>query len=121
MKTRTTPKSYSNGAGIEVAFFENGEMIGKAYTADFLNEKNSFLHGVEVVEKFRNKGYGSAILDYMINKYDVSRLYVDCDNDIAIQLYKKFGFKVVEEFGGNLKRFVMRRAKMDGGNDDGRV
>ena len=41
---------------------------------------------------FRGKGYGTAIMEYMIDKYDVKYLNVERKNEIAQNLYKKFGF-----------------------------
>jgi ribosomal protein S18 acetylase RimI-like enzyme len=109
MRTRTLIKSYENGDGVEVTFFDNGDEIGKACTAYYLGKPHRFLHSVEVVASFRNKGYGAYIVKYMISKYDVSTLYVEEDNELAIRLYKKLGFEVV----GNLCEglFIMERSQ----------
>ena len=35
---------------------------------------------------------------FFINKYNAKSLFVNHDNTIAINLYKKFGFKVTKKF-----------------------
>lgn len=52
-----------------------------------------FLYDFEVKKKYRNNGYGSAILKYCIDKYKVNDLSVSLSNKNAINLYRKFGFK----------------------------
>ena len=50
-----------------------------------------------VLEEYQNRKIGTKLLDYLINNfsYDNITLEVRCDNNIAIHLYKKMGFKVV--------------------------
>lgn len=107
MTTQTFKKFYKDGDGFEIVFYKNGMRVGKACTTNFEGKPNSFLHELEVNEQFRNNGYGSAIVEYMVNKYDVDTLYVANDNTIAISLYKKFGFKVIKSFDENF--IIMRR------------
>lgn len=57
-----------------------------------------FLANVCIDPNYRRKGYGEKIVQHAIAKLKekhVSSIYleVDDDNNIAIQLYKKFGFK----------------------------
>lgn len=52
---------------------------------------------IEVVEEKRNLGYASHLLEFMINlakekKMQNITLEVRCDNDVALHLYKKYGF-----------------------------
>ena len=107
MTIQTIRKNYENGEGVEVIFYDKGIKIGEACTAYFNGKPNSFLHGLEVDEQFRNNGYGSSIIKYMIDKYDADTLYVERNNMIAIELYKKFGFKIVQSFNENF--IVMKR------------
>lgn len=107
MTTQIVRKFYENGEGFEIIFYDKGIQVGKACTANFKGKPNSFLHGLEVNKQFRNNGYGSAIVSYMVDKYDVDTLYVASDNIIAINLYKKFEFKTIKSFDENF--IIMKR------------
>lgn len=107
MTTQTVRKKYENGEGFEIVFYDKGMQVGKACTANFEEKENSFLHGLEVNKQFRNNGYGSGIVAYMVDKYDVDTLYVANDNIIAIRLYEKFDFKVMKSFNENF--IIMKR------------
>ena len=107
MTIQTIKNNYENSAGVKVVFYDKGIKIGEACTVYFNGKPNSFLHGLEVNEQFRNNGYGSSIVEYMINKYDVDTLYVERRNIIAIELYNKFGFKTIQSFDENF--IIMKR------------
>lgn len=109
MTTQTVERQYDDGIGVEITFFDNGISIGKACTVAYKGKSNSFLHNFEVKEQYRRKGYGTKILKYMIENFDIETLYVDKDSE-AIKLYKRFGFKVVDMFDKNM--IIMQR--MDG-------
>lgn len=103
---KTTTKHYDDGDGVEVDFYENGVKIGTACTCAYNRKPNSFLHSFEVSPKLRGKGYGTQILTYMIQKYDVDTLYVSKTNR-AISLYRRFGFRVVDKFNKDI--IIMKR------------
>ncbi len=51
-----------------------------------------------VLEEYQNKGIGSSLIKYLINKYldtDTITLEVKSDNSKAIHIYEKMGFKKV--------------------------
>ena len=48
---------------------------------------------IGVLEEYRNKGIGSKLMEYLGNK-NIS-LEVDTNNEYAIKLYEKYGFKKV--------------------------
>lgn len=96
----------NDGDGFKVTFYENGKPIGHAYTCEYGGKANAFLYSFEVRKQYRGKGYGSQILKYMINKYDVSVLYVDKDNRAA-DLYKRYGFKQTGKFDDQF--IIMKR------------
>lgn len=66
---------------------------------------------------FRNKGYGSLLLDKAIedineNNVDSITLEVNCNNAFAIGLYKKIGFKIVavrKNYYGNEDGYLMEK------------
>lgn len=75
-----------------VKFFLNGKELGHARTATY-KKKDDFVHDVEVVENMRGKGYGTKIMKWMMKEYPIKWLNVAKDNEVAINLYKKLGFK----------------------------
>ena len=46
-----------------------------------------------IYEPYQNKGYGTRILNELMRMYMLTNLWVEADNDRAIHLYEKFGFK----------------------------
>lgn len=76
---------------------ENNKVLGFLHITD-LGENVDIINLV-VHPEFRNKKIASALLDYMLseaeNKTKVWTLEVSTKNKIAINLYKKFGFEVV--------------------------
>lgn len=77
-------------AKILIAKVEN-EIVGFLYYSDIYDrlEINQF----EVYEKYRKNGIGEKIISQLINntQYNIS-LEVNCENEPAINLYKKVGF-----------------------------
>lgn len=62
-------------------------------------DKRLYLPRMVVKKNYRGKGYGKAILQYVISLakekgYSEIVLGVDCDNTVALSLYKKFGFDI---------------------------
>ena len=106
MTTITTKVCHDEGAGTEVTFYEGKDEVGKASTTAFGNKPNIFLYDVEVYEKFRNRGYGYTIVEYMINRYEVNTLHVSNDNIAAIRLYEKFGFRACARFNDTIIMMV---------------
>jgi diamine N-acetyltransferase len=55
-----------------------------------------FVHRFMIDKKYQGKGYGSISfnlsLKYFINKYKPNKLIISSKNQIALNLYKKFGF-----------------------------
>jgi ribosomal protein S18 acetylase RimI-like enzyme len=64
--------------------------IGKKGTKD-----EGFITGLEVYKPYKNKGLGSKLLDDAVKKYNGIDLTVYKDNDIAIRMYKKYGFVIL--------------------------
>ena len=77
-----------DGAAIQYTYFENGRFVGRIC----ILIKNSFIFNFEVAPEFRNKGYGTQILNSLNGK----ELLVQKGNR-AINLYKRCGFQEVEE------------------------
>ena len=47
------------------------------------------------------QGYGTKVMEYLIDKYKIKALNVTRDNKVAIRLYEKFGFKVTQNVNVN--------------------
>lgn len=110
LTTKTIKQYYAEGDGVQVIFYDEDVKIGKACTVEYEGKPNAFLHGFVVKEHLRNKGYGTQILKYMIETYNIETLYVDKGNK-AINLYLRFGFEPVGTVGNNL--IVMKRKEND--------
>ena len=77
---------------------ENDEVI--AYGDIWYMFENCDLTNIAVKRQYRNKGYGSKLLKYLIKTArkkgcEFMHLEVDVLNDAAINLYKKYGFEIV--------------------------
>lgn len=60
-----------------------------------------------VIEEYRNKGIGTAVLKQLIQTNKTIFLYVFVKNIHAIRLYERFGFKIIEYLHNT--RCVMER------------
>ncbi len=64
-------------------------------------DKRLYLSRLVVKKNYRGEGYGKAILQYILSiakekEYSEIVLGVDCDNTVALNLYKKLGFSIYE-------------------------
>ena len=82
--------------GYKVDFFDQEVHIGEASVCGTLDDA-AFLYDFIVYPEFRGKGYSKEMLQFMIDNYDIKQLYVKKTNTIAVNLYKKFGFKIDDE------------------------
>lgn len=68
-----------------------------------------YLHNIAVVPSLQNNGLGSYLLEWILKKAHelgtVVELSVHTKNEVALKLYKKFGFRIVES---QPKAFLMR-------------
>ena len=89
---------------IPLYFVDNGKRKGR-----ILIEKEScdcvILWSVKIYEEYQNQGFGKQMLketlEYITTKLCDTRkigLFVYRDNEIAIALYKKFGFTILKEY-----------------------
>jgi len=73
-------------------------------------ENISFISAVVTHEECRNKGFASSLLSYMLEdlfkKVDIVLLYVSKENEPAIRLYNKRGFRSYKSYAnvwGNIE------------------
>lgn len=71
---------------------------------------------IVVSEKARNKGIASNLFEYFFKNYcqkgDEILLEVSCENEIAIKLYKKYGFETInirKKYYNNSDAYVMKK------------
>lgn len=73
---------------------ENNEIIGYLYYSDIYDRVE--INQIEINSIHRNCGYGSKLLEYLINSVNKNiTLEVNKENKYAIKLYKKYNFKEV--------------------------
>ena len=87
--------SLNEGVNKTYKYEENGETIGFIHIQDLADEID--IIDIIINKKYRLKGYGSELLEYVIKEYNSKRfiLEVSSMNEQAINLYKKYGFKII--------------------------
>jgi ribosomal protein S18 acetylase RimI-like enzyme len=100
-----------------VARVSNGNIAGVCQLFRKWDDYNTaFIHSFYIDKNYRNRGIGKKLLSEVINiskKEKVFRieLTVSPENDIALKLYKYFGFKVLtlkkNEYGPGVDRYLM--------------
>ena len=92
-------------------FIGQGDLVlnKEGYT---ISNERVYLSRLIVKKKYRNKGIGSLLTDFLIDKakdmgYREIALGVDCGNENALHLYKKKGFEIYaqdkDEYGAFYK------------------
>lgn len=71
-------------------------MIAKSFSTEF-GKPCIWIEDLYVKSAYRGKGIGNIFMDFITHQYTdcIFRLEVEEENDIAIKLYKKFGFTVL--------------------------
>lgn len=100
VKESTNPNDGQSSKAVELTFYLGNDKVGEAGVSGY-DTGAGFLYDLEVVERFRGKGYSKQILDYVMKNYSVTDLSVAVDNKVAINLYEKFGFKLKKTFNSN--------------------
>lgn len=62
------------------------------------HSKNNIIAPFKVYEKFRGYGLGDILFKEAIDRFNGNELGVYSDNEVAIKLYEKYGFKKVDEY-----------------------
>jgi ribosomal protein S18 acetylase RimI-like enzyme len=97
---------------ITIEAWEKEKLVG--LLAIYLNDLNNiegYITNVSVVESFQAKGISSQLLSKTIaftklKKYKRIKLSVHKENNYALKLYEKYGFKITEEDNDN---FIMTK------------
>ena len=113
---KLTKKEFSTNPYLKIlTYVEKDKIIG--FLLYSLIYDRIEIEQFEVITKERRKGIGDKLLKYLIEKYqDISikniTLEVKEDNIVAINLYKKYGFKKVstrENYYDGINGIVMER------------
>ena len=97
----------------------DGTLIGTAEIEP--NEK--MLERFVIFEPYQNIGYGQQVLSDLIDTYGIKKLWVRSDNEKAIWIYEKLGFKrsketMFEMVRGDTKSSVISQPKIGKWIDD---
>ena len=76
----------------EIEIFEGDVKIGIAE----VDIKNKMLSRLEIFEQYQNVGFGQIAVDMLIERYGCDCLWVNADNEKAIHVYEKMGFKKIK-------------------------
>ena len=87
----SVPKLLDNYFNIVI----NNKVIGCVLITN--KDDGKLLDEIYIEEKFRNKGIGTSIIKDIIRENSIVYLWVYKENKQAISLYKKLGFKVIDE------------------------
>ena len=87
----SVPKLLDNYLDIVI----NNKVIGCVLITN--KDDGKLLDEIYIEEKFRNKGIGTSIIKDIIRENSIVYLWVYKENKQAISLYKKLGFKVIDE------------------------
>lgn len=76
----------------EIAIFANGTKVGEME----VELKNKMLSRLSIYEPYQRMGYGQQAVALAKEKYGCDCLWVRADNEVAIHVYAKMGFRVVK-------------------------
>ncbi|MEG0307850.1 MAG: GNAT family N-acetyltransferase [Clostridium sp.] len=98
-----------------VGLYKDGDLVGFAMYGIFKSENDRvWLDRYLIDEKYQGKGLGSEILEALINhlakEYNCNEIYLSVydDNECALHLYGKFGFRFNGEFDINKEKVMVK-------------
>ena len=92
-------KTDKNKRMVFILWLDNNNLVAYA-DIEVYNDGVNFLTPMVITEPYKGYGLSSQILSYIISKYNVNELGVRINNRVAIELYKKHGFKVSNKYDG---------------------
>lgn len=76
----------------ELEIFDGDVKIGEVE----VDIKGKMISRLCIYEPYQNKGYGTKVVQTLIKEYGCKCLWVNADNDRAIHVYEKCGFKKIK-------------------------
>lgn len=98
----------NNDVGEVIYNPDNNEIIGYVFVHN--KKDKGFIFNLIVKPKYRGQGFGKILIKDAINKFGGIDLTVKKKNDIAVNLYKKNGFKIVGN-GNSEAEYYMKLSK----------
>lgn len=74
----------------ELHLYDGDIKIGEAE----VDIKGKMLSRLSIFEPYQNKGYGTKIVKQLTEQYGLNCLWVNADNERAIHVYEKCGYKI---------------------------
>lgn len=84
----------------ELDIMYDGNKVGEAE----VDLKGKMISRLSIFPPYQDKGIGTEVVNYLNNKYGCNCLWVNADNEKAIHVYTKNGYKKIEP-----TMFLMRR------------
>lgn len=97
VKHTTNPNDEVSDKAVHLSFYDGKNKVGEVCVSA-VDTDQGFVYDLEVFEKYRRMGYGTRIMRYVLNHYEIDGLSVDPSNHAAIDMYKKLGFKMDKKF-----------------------
>lgn len=96
--TKTIEASSSDGIRSNYIVWKDGnKKVAQIFCdIDKASDGNIWFGSLQVSKSYRGHGLSEQILEWAIENYNVNALTVYKDNEVAIRLYKKFGFKIID-------------------------
>ena len=92
----------------DIYVYDNNGVV--AYGAHFGSE----IRALFVLPSARRKGIGLKLFEFLLSKiYENASLYVTASNSPAINLYHKYGFKIIEEFETSYNSINVKAIKIE--------
>lgn len=104
--------------GMIIIIMEGEDVVSVAEYMQVMNKNELFLYGFLTREKYRNKGYGTKLIEHSeIRAKEIGMkrisLTVDPNNNVGVNMYKKRGYEVLEfqkdEYGVGIDRYLMSK------------
>lgn len=73
----------------EIELFNGDTKIGEAE----VDINGKMLSRLKIYEPYQDKGYGTEVVRALVDEYELDCLWVNADNNKAIHVYEKCGFK----------------------------
>lgn len=113
LKNNDVEKTINSPFSKEVIYIEKGLIIG--YLSYSIIYEKAEINNIYIVNDYRGQGFASKLLNYLIEECKFCEnitLEVRKDNEQALNLYKKFGFKEValrEKYYNGIDGILMMR------------
>lgn len=84
---------------------DTGDLIGSVFVWT-TPENKGFIFNVEVNPEYRGQGFGKVLLDDAVKKLGGIDLTVKKDNKVAISMYLKYGFEIVDSVNDDTEWYM---------------